>query len=478
MSTPSLWNTAATESPPELRGGLPFLGHALAFARNPVRLLQRGRDRHGELFSLRLLGRRVAVLTGPKANEAFFRADGDVLSAKAAYRFTVPLFGPGIAYDAHPERMDEQIGFFIHALNERRLRTYAGYINEEVETYLDRLSPEGEVDLLTLTNELTVFIASRCLIGPEFRQNVSTEFAHLYHDLEGGINLLAFFWPYLPLPSFRRRDRARVRMVEIISKIIADRRARGTEEEDFLQTLMTVRYADGTALTEDNITGMLLSLIFAGQHTSAVQAAWAGVELLRHPQYLARVLGEQQEILGERQELTFEALHEMDVLERAIQESERLHPPLVMLMRQILRDFTYKEYRIPEGWLAMVSPAVSQRLPEVFANPNRYDPDRFGPGRQEDRKAKYAIITFGGGRHGCIGMTFAYLQVKALWSVLLRRFEVELVDGHPEPNYATFVVGPKPPCRLRYRRKARAAVNVPGPVVHVPATGPCALLPH
>jgi sterol 14-demethylase len=431
--------------------------------------LQRGRDRHGELFSFRLLGRRVGVLTGPKANEAFFHADADVLSAKAAYRFTVPLFGPGIAYDAAPAQMDEQIGFFIGALSERRLRMYAGYIRDEVETYLDRWGTEGEIDLLTLTNELTVFIASRCLIGREFRQHVSTEFAHLYHNLEGGINLLAFFWPYLPLPSFRRRDRARLRMVEIIARIIAERRARGIEEEDFLQTLMTARYADGSVLTEDNITGMLLSLIFAGQHTSAVQAAWAGVELLRHPQYLARVLAEQQEILGERQELTFEVLREMVVLERAIQESERLHPPLVMLMRQILQDFTYKQYVMPAGWLAMVSPAVSHRLPEIFAEPQRYDPDRFGSARQEHRKAKHAIITFGGGRHGCIGMTFAYLQVKAIWSVLLRCFELELMDPQPQPNYATFVVGPKPPCRLRYRRKRPAAVHVPGDLVPVTA---------
>jgi sterol 14-demethylase len=463
-----MWNASATRCPPELRGGLPFLGHALAFGRNPVGLLQRGRERYGGIFSFRLLGKRVAVLTGPRANEAFFHADCDVLNAKAAYRFTVPLFGPGIAYDALPERMDEQINFFIRALSERRLRTYAGYINEEVETYLEQLGDAGEIDLLTLTNELTVFIASRCLIGREFRQNVSTEFAQLYHDLEGGINLLAFFWPYLPLPSFRRRDRARVRMVEIISKLIADRRARGTVEEDFLQTLMTARYADGTALTEDDITGMLLSLIFAGQHTSAVQAAWAGVELLSHPQYLSRVRGEQQNLLDERQELTFEALHEMVLLERAIQESERLHPPLVMLMRQVLREFTYQQYTLPPGWLAMVSPAVSHRLAEVFAEPNRYDPDRFAPPRQEHKKAKHAIITFGGGRHGCIGLTFAYLQVKAIWSVLLRRFELELLDPNPQPNYATFVVGPRPPCRLRFRRKQRAVVNGPGPLV--PAT--------
>src|SRR5438093_3792698 len=117
-------------------------------------------------------------------------------------------------------------------------------------------------------NELTTFIPSRCLIGHEFRQNLSAEFAHLYRDLEGGLNLLAFFQPRLPLPSFKRRDRARVRMAELISQIIADRRASGREGEDFLQTLMTAHYSDGRTLSDDAITGLLLTVIFAGQHTS------------------------------------------------------------------------------------------------------------------------------------------------------------------------------------------------------------------
>jgi sterol 14-demethylase len=450
-------STEPLSRPPELRGGLPLLGHALAFGRTPVELLQRGRDRFGEIFSFRLLGSRVAVFTGPEAHEAYFRAGDGQLNAKAAYRFTVPIFGPGIAYDATPERMDDQIGFFIHALREERLRTYVGYIGEEVEAYLDRWGDEGEVDLLDVANELTTFIASRCLIGREFRQNVSAEFARLYHDLEGGINLLAFFWPHLPLPSFRRRDRARVRMAEIIANIIAERRARGVVEEDFLQTLMIARYSDGETLSDDAITGMLLSLIFAGQHTSAVQAAWAGIELLRHPAYVAAVLDEQQAVMAGRPEMTYDTLQAMVCLERAIQESERLHPPLVMMMRKVLNDFRYKQYEVPAGWLAMISPAVAHRLPELFTDPNQYDPDRFGPGRQEHRRAKHTIITFGGGRHACIGMTFAYLQIKAIWSVLLRRFDLDLLDRHAEPNFRTFVVGPRPPCRMRYRRKHLAA---------------------
>jgi sterol 14alpha-demethylase len=110
-------------------------------------------------------------------------------------------------------------------------------------------------------------------------------------------------------------------------------------------------------------------------------------------------------------------------------------------------------------------------MPEVFTDPDRYDPDRFAPGREEHRRARYAILTFGGGRHGCIGMTFAYLQVKAIWSTLMRRFELRLLDSRPQPNYATFVVGPRPPCRLHYRRHRRVTVSVPPSLPLAATTG-------
>lgn len=453
MSVAGLSRKSRASLPPRLEGGVPFLGHALEFNRNPVRFLERARQRLGDIFSIILAGQKVGVLTGPRANEAFFRAPDDQLSAKEAYRFTVPLFGKDIAYATTPERMSEQLDLITPALSERRLRTYVDYIRAEVEDYVGRWSNEGIIDLGQLGNELTVFIATRCLIGQEFRQNLSAEFAHLYHDMEAGLNLIGFLWPHLPLPAFRKRDRARVRMVQMISGIVANRRAAGTEDEDFLQTLMTARYSDGSALSDDNITGMLLTLIFAGQHTSAVLAAWAGVELLRHPEYLQEVLDEQEAALGRDRSLSFDSLNQMSHLGWAIRETERLHPPLILLMRKVRRELTYRDYKIPAGWLAMVSPAVSHRIAEVFPNPDCFDPHRFSPGREEDRKNRFALITFGGGRHACIGMTFAYLQIKTIWSTLLRKFDFELLDADPRPNYATFVVGPKPPCRVRYRRR-------------------------
>jgi sterol 14-demethylase len=451
MITTNINNVKKT--PPILRGGLPYLGYALEFQRNPIGLLQRGQEQFGEIFSFLLAGSNVTFLSGAKANEAFFRAPDEQFSQKEAYQFMVPIFGKGIAYDTTPDRMSEQLGFIFPALREERMQAYAQLMADEAEAYFDTWGKSGEVDLLTAMNELTVFIASRCLIGHEFRQNLSTEFASLYHDLEGGISLLAFFQPYLPVPSFQRRDKARVRMVGLISQIIANRRAGGNEGEDFLQTLMNARYADGTVLSDDNITGLLLTLLFAGQHTSAVLAAWTGILLLQHPQYLPLIMAEQQAVLGDGKSFSLEALRQLMVLERSIKEAERLRPPLVMLMRKILRDFEYNGYYVKAGGLAMVSPAVSHRLSECFHFPNRYDPDRFTPEKAEDHKSPYSLIGFGGGRHRCIGQAFAYQQIKVIWSVLLRRFDLDLVHQTYEPDYSTFVIGPRQPCLIRYRSK-------------------------
>jgi sterol 14alpha-demethylase len=453
--------------PPFLAGGLPWLGYAININRDPVRFLMRGRERFGEQWSFLLAGKVVTFFSGPRANEAFFRAPEDQFSAREAYQFTVPIFGNGIAYDTTPEIMSEQLGFVFPALRDERMQRYGQFMAEEAESYVRSWRAEGEVDMYTMCNELTTFIASRCLLGHEFRSNLTKETARLYHDLEGGINLVAFVKPDFPLPAHFRRDRARRRMVELISGIIASRRRTGAVGEDFLQTLMTARYKDGSGLDDDGITGMLLTLLFAGQHTSAVAASWTGILMLQHPRVLPAILAEQDAIFGGREsgEMTLEAFRQMSALDRAVMEAERMYPPLIMLMRAILRDFEYNGRVSKAGGLAMVAPSVSHRLPEVWKDPDRYDPDRFGPGREEHKQANYTLIGFGGGKHRCIGMAFAYQQVKAIWSVLLRRYEFELCEKKYEPNYATFVVGPRQPCRVRYRRRKRAAISAPRPAV-------------
>ena len=441
---------------PTLPGGWPYIGHALAFNRNPVEFLRRAQARYGDMFRFRLLGRTVYALLSSRGNEAVFRAADDMLDFRDAYRFTIPIFGKGVAYDVAPELMDQQLRLIHPGLRDEAMQSYAAIMAEEVHRFAARLGETGEIDLPTAFNELTIFIAGRCLLGDEFRRGLSDEFAALYRDLEGGINLIAFVAPYAPTPKNRRRDRARREVAATVSAMLASRRRNQTTCDDFLSVLMAARYADGTALTDDAIAGLLLTLLFAGQHTSAVMATWLGVLLMQYPAYREALRREAADILGDSVQVG--RLKRLRQMEYCLKEAERLYPPLVMLMRKTLRPFAVDGAVIPAGDLVMVSPAVSHRQARVFRNPDMFDPERFAPPREEDRATPYSLIGFGGGKHRCIGMAFAHQQIKVIWGILLQRFEFELLDGDVDPDYSTFVVGPRHPCRVRYRRRLPAAL--------------------
>jgi len=142
----------------------------------------------------------------------------------------------------------------------------------------------------------------------------------------------------------------------------------------------------------------------------------------------------------------------MTFLHNCIKESLRMYPPLIFVMRTVEEPFQFKKYYIPKGDTLFVSPAMSMRLEHVFKNADTFDPTRFEEGRKEDLAQKYAFLGFGAGRHGCMGEQFAYLQVKTIWSVLLRNFELELGGELPLPDYKAMVVGPKHPCLIKYKR--------------------------
>lgn len=446
--------------PPQLSGGLPVVGHTVEFVRSTIELLFRAHRELGEVAGFRVFHRDMVALFGPDAHEAVFRAPDAVLSPTEAYKIMTPVFGKDVVYDATPERMAEQLKMLLPALKDRRMRTYGEAVVLETEDTVRGWGQSGVVDFVEFCRVLTNFTSSRCLLGKEFREGMSEEFAAVYHDLEGGVTPLAYINAHLPVPSFRRRDKARVRMVEMISGIIRDRRQDDRKGEDFLQTLMDSSYSDGTTLTEHEITGLLLAGIFAGHHTSSVTTAWTLLELLQNPSCLSRAIAEVDRVFGDGRPVTHAALRELTFVESCVKEALRLHPPLFMLVRVAKEDFAFKGYSIPKGTWIVVSPTVSHRIAEVFTDPDAFDPDRFGPGREEDKKRDFGFIAFGGGRHKCLGNAFAILQIKAILALLLGQFDFGLCGDAIATDFHGLVLGPKQPCRIRYRRRAQPSVTM------------------
>ena len=153
----------------------------------------------------------------------------------------------------------------------------------------------------------------------------------------------------------------------------------------------------------------------------------------------------------------------MPQLESAIKEALRLHPPLILVLRVAKEELEIEGFRIAPGKLVGASLAVSNRIPEDFPDADAFVPERYLEPRSEDRANPWTWIPFGAGRHRCVGAPFAMMQLKAIFSVLLRGWEFELAQ--PSETYrndhSKMVVQLQQPCAVHYRR--RAAPDRSGP---------------
>ena len=458
-STDEPTDFSGLDEPQRVSGGEGELGHMDELRTDPISLFWRVRQECGDLGVFRIADRDICLASGAAANEAFFRAPDEALDQAAAYPFMTPVFGEGVVFDASPERRSEML--HNTALRGDHMRQHAVTIPHEVQRMVAEWGDEGEIDLLEWFSELTIYTSSACLIGPKFREQLDSRFAHLYHDLEQGTDPHAYIDAYADIPAFRKRDEARAGLVELVSAIMDDRVANppaDKEDRDLLDVLVSVKNDDGThRFTPDEVTGIFISMMFAGHHTTSGTSAWLLIELLKHPEYLSQVVAELDEVYADGAEYSFGALRQMPKVENALKETLRLHPPLIILMRVAQEDVRIGDYVVHAGQTVAASPAVSNRLPEDFPDADAFDPDRYAEPRQEDIVNRWTWIPFGAGRHRCVGAAFAQLQIKAIFSVLLREFEFELAQ--PAESYhndhSKMVVQLAQPCTVRYRRRRR-----------------------
>jgi len=449
---------------PKVSGDDGGTGHLEELRVDPIGLMQRVRDECGDVGEFRLADNDVVLLSGAEANEVFFRASDDELDQAAAYPFMTPIFGEGVVFDATPE--ERRRALHNQSLRDKFMRGHAATITAEIERMLAEWDDEGEIDLLDWTAELFIYTSTSCLIGPRFREELDVSVAHLFHELERGTDAIAFVDPYADIDSFRRRDAARAALVERVQGIMARRRAAGPpaegEERDLVDVLMSIKDPDGNEhFSADVITGMFISMMFAGHHTTSTTASWFIIEMLRNPDVMAAVVAEMDALADAGGgEITYQDLREVPWLEASIKETLRLHPPLILLLRLAKVPVSVEGYTIPAGKLVGASPAVSNRLPEAFEDPDRFDPSRYVEPRQDDLDNPWNWIPFGAGRHRCVGAAFAMMQLKTIFCILLRDWE--LTAAQPPETYrndhSKMVVQLAQPCMVRYRRRSGPTV--------------------
>ncbi|CCA74606.1 related to sterol 14 alpha-demethylase [Serendipita indica DSM 11827] len=498
--------------PPEVFHFYPIIGSAISYGNDPINFFFKCREQYGEVFTFVLLGRKVTVALGPKGNDMILGGKPNVVSAEAAYtHLTTPVFGKHVVYDCPNETLMQQKKFVKFGLNTDNFRAYMGMIEDETSMFMStdpnftaihsKTREWGRFNSFKSMSELTILTASRTLQGAEVRSKLDKTFAQRYNDLDGGFTPLNFLFPSLPLPSYRRRDKAQRAMSEFYQDIIRSRRNGGGDHEhehDMLAALDQQTYRDGRALTDVEKAHIMIALLMAGQHTSSATSSWTLLHIANNQAVQQALYEEQVKHFGLPgggfKTMEYEDLKDLPLLDAVIRETLRMHPPLHSLMRKVMQDLPVPQslaapsesgsYVIPKGYYVLASPSVAAMDPNVWRNPTEWDPYRWMPGsasaagnlsgalmaRSDEEKGEkvdygFGMVSkgtespyqpFGAGRHRCIGENFAYVQLGSIIATMIRALELRLPEGMPEHNYHTMVVVPKSPCDIEYRRRSTA----------------------
>jgi cytochrome P450 len=211
--------------------------------------------------------------------------------------------------------------------------------------------------------------------------------------------------------------------------------------------MLQARDEQGAGFSDEELIDELLVLLWAGHDTITALLTWLCYELARHPTIEQAARDEQAQLLGDRS-LGPGDLRQLPLLDRILREAERLHPPAPGGFRGVVEEFEYGGYRIPAGWTVMYSSVFTHHMPELWRDPNRFDPERFAPPRDEGRRP-FALVGFGGGPRVCVGLAFAQMQMRIVMSYLLRTLRFELL---PEQDFSPVAVPtPMPRDGLRVR---------------------------
>lgn len=450
MATSSQPHSLPTSKPtPPMVPGMPVFGNLPEFMRNRNGLLRRGLNQYGPIFGVKLAGRSAAVVVGPEYQEFFFKETDKSLSMNKTYKFLAAALGD-VGFAASPETYLLQRPVMTKPFKAEKMHTYLRVMHREIQNWIDTLGAEGEFELVSSLNGVVQNVAAHALLGKTFRDQLGDEFWQLYGVLSKSLDPV--LPPYLPLPKFIRRDRAKAKLRAMLKPIIAERRANPERYDDFLQDFVTTPLANGEPADDETIISMVMGLMFAGHETTVGQAAWTIIQLLQHPDYFAQVRGEVDAHVVPGHPIDAKTLRVLDRTMWAVQETGRMHPSADLLLRLAEQDLDVGAYRIPKGWMVIASAAVAHFLPSLFTEPQRYDPLRIAPDRAEDRQHRFAMIGFGGGVHKCTGMNFANNEMAIITALLVSQFDLTLRTPYPQAQTTSGATRPTPTL-IQYRRR-------------------------
>lgn len=403
----------------------PIVGHTLMIARDSYGTQQEFMRRYGPVYKTKMLGVWRVNLCGPDALEMVLMDKDKIFSSEGGWDALRRIYPGGlILQDFEGHRANRRI--MQAAFRASALRDYRARMAETMAQLLAEWPVGTPFCFYTAIKQLTLRVGGAVFMGLPLDGDLAKKINRAICDeIRASVALIRQPIPFTPMwRGVRGRDFLR----DSFRAMIAQRRATGGE--DFFSQMCLAKDEDGVGWSEDQIVDQFNLLIMAAHDTTATALTVMMAALGAHPDWQQRLV-EEVAALGHGP-LDEDALNAMPETDKVFREALRLVPPVPFIPRMATRNFHWQGFDIPAGTSLALNPGVTMLSPELFSNPESFDPDRFSPERAEDRVHRFAWTPFGGGAHKCIGMHFSAMQVKLFVATLLRARRIELPGGPPE----------------------------------------------
>jgi cytochrome P450 len=426
--------------PPGPRGGL-LLGSLPEIRRDPLAFLSRVAAEYGDIVRVRLGPLNAFVLNHPDdIEQVLITHQHRFIKGRTLSRARL-LFGHGLltsdgALHSRQRRLVQPV------FQRARLNDYAGIMTTAAVARRDMWRDGDVIDIAGEMNRLTLTITARLLFGSDgdaVAADIGDALGIVSSHFEVAVLPFAFI-DRLPLPHARRFRVARQTLDRAIYDVIARRRRDRRERDDAVSLLMAARdEGDGEPMSDRQLRDELVTLLLASHETTANALGWTWYLLSRHTDAAERMHGEIDAVLRADRLPTAADVQDLPFTRMVLAEAMRLYPPAWLIARVVVENHEVRGFTIPQGAIVVLSPWMAHRNAIHFPEPERFEPDRWRPERQNGRP-RFSY--------------FPWLEGVILLAVIAQRWRFRLVDASRHPAmHPGLTLTPKSGIRVRVEQR-------------------------
>lgn len=432
------------------------LGWVLRFRGDPLGVLREATARYGDVVRVQVGPRIVHFFARPDhvAHVLRTNADNYARGKKLKMVFRDGLIATEGALWKSQRKALQPI--FTPAALGQLVPSMVRTARKGLREWADAQRRDGSVELGVASTNLALDVVGESLFGVDIRDG-ATNLMEPLHYLQDFVTARAKATASLPLwvpaPSHFRFRANRRRFEQLVEKLAARVTARTVDAG--ATGLLPHLIALGEELMPPHLLrDQLMTFFMAGFETTANALLWTLWQIARHPEVQRRIHSELDDVLG-GESVTEQALGRLEYLRMVICEGMRLYPPSWFIMRWSIERDVVAGYEIPPGTIALTSQFITHRDPRFWPDPERFDPERFR-GADESTNRSRGYFPFGVGRHTCIGIGFAQIELQVMMAELLAQHWLEVVDPDHRPGtICGITLRPDSPVRLRLLDRPR-----------------------